>query len=55
MGILYFLLNVCVQYVHVWYWKDVVKVVPKGRVGSTFMCGEKTWCTMGICNEDCGS
>jgi hypothetical protein len=39
----------------VWSWKDVVKRVPKGRVGNTFVCGEKTWCTLGICNEDCGS
>jgi hypothetical protein len=28
----------------VWSWKDVVKGVPKGRVGSTFVCAEKTWC-----------
>ncbi len=41
MGLFSFLFIVCVQYVHVWSWKIIIKQVAKGRVGNTFVCGEK--------------
>ncbi len=28
--------------------------IPKGRITSTYVHGEETWCTLGICNENYG-